>query len=326
MLPDVGEKSIAGLVSVIMPAYNVEKYLAESIESVRKQTYERWELIIVDDDSEDGTYALAEKYSRQDGRIRCFTKTNDGVSAARNFGMEQARGEYISFLDADDLWHQDFLGEMLAKISRGGDFVYARTEEFFEDGRRNLVGPEDCVRGRLEAFIHKTDELRLRFHISAMLIRKSLIDGYGLSFPPGIKHSEDTSFFIQILCVAEADFVPKVLSYYRRREASATTVAWRPENWAGSVEIYRLLEPFVQKNYPAGLAVFRRMRDYVAYRFVLKGVRFGCYAEMKTYIEKWKPWLKEFSRGRGKLGDRLKCRLLARNSTSVNKVIGRLGL
>lgn len=323
---DVGEKSIAGLVSVIMPAYNVEKYLAESIESVRKQTYEHWELIIVDDASEDGTYALAEKYSRLDKRIRCFTKNNNGVSVARNFGIEQAKGEYISFLDADDLWHEDFLQEMLDKISQGGDFVYARTEEFFEDGRRNLVGPEDCVRGKLEAFIHRTDEMRLRFHISAMLVRKNMIDEYGISFPPGIKQAEDTCFIIQILCVTEADFVPKVLSYYRRRSASATTVAWRPEDWVGSVEIYGLLEPFVRKNYPAVLAVFYRMRDYVAYRFVLKGIRLGFYAEMKTYIEKWRPWLKEFSRGRGKLNDRLKCRLLARNSMFINKVVGRLGL
>ena len=326
MSSNAGAVTGSGKVSVIMPAFNVEQYLAESIESVRKQSYENWELIIVDDDSEDGTYALAEQYSRTDSRIRCFTKKNDGVSAARNFGMEQAQGEYISFLDSDDLWHEDFLREVMDKMTEGGDFVYARTEEFFEDGRRNLVGPEDCVKGRLESFIHHTDELRLRFHISAMLIRKSLIERYGISFPVGIKHSEDTSFFIQLLCVTEADYVDKVLSYYRRREASATTVTWQPENWAGSVEIYGLLEPFVQKNYPQGLAAFRRMRNYVAYRFILRGIRRGFYRQMEEYGERWKPWLKEFSRGRGKFNDRLKCRLLAHNSKMVNKIIGRLGL
>ena len=109
------------LVSVIMPAFNVEQYIAESVESVKKQSYQNWELIIINDGSTDDTRALAEKYSSNDQRIRCISKENEGVAVARNTGLAQAKGSYIAFLDADDLWHEDFLEKVMSKVSSGGD-------------------------------------------------------------------------------------------------------------------------------------------------------------------------------------------------------------
>ena len=312
------------MVSIVMPAYNVEKYIAESIRSIQEQSYGDWELLIVDDDSSDGTAEIIAAFMETDQRIRYLRKENEGVSAARNAGLAMAQGEYISFLDADDLWDREFLEKMLAKAGQQSKFVYARTEEFFPDGRKNIVGPEDCVRGRLEAFMHRTGELRLRFHISAVLVAKALIDEYGLAFPVGIKQSEDTAFFIQVLCLTEADFVPEVLSHYRRRAASATTVAWRPEDWDGAVIIYERLEDFVRQHYPEGWLVFTHMRDYVAYRFVLKCLRHHCKDEAARYIERWRAWLAEFAAGRGKLNDRLKCRLFLLNNRKLNSLAGRL--
>jgi len=95
----------APLVSIITPAYNVEKYIGATITSVIAQTYENWELIIVDDASGDDTFNIVSSYAQQDKRIRVVkTPKNGGVAAARNFGIELARGAYIAFLDSDDLW------------------------------------------------------------------------------------------------------------------------------------------------------------------------------------------------------------------------------
>lgn len=96
---------IDGLVSIIMPAYNAEKYISESIESVLGQTYKNWELIIIDDCSKDGTINIIRQYQMLDNRIRVISlKCNAGVANARNVGMELAQGRYIAFLDSDDLW------------------------------------------------------------------------------------------------------------------------------------------------------------------------------------------------------------------------------
>ena len=104
---------IQPLVSVIMPAYNSEKYIGKSIESVLAQDYENFELIIIDDGSQDGTKSIAEQYAKSDVRIKLLEQANQGVSVARNKGLDTATGEYVAFLDSDDLWDADNLSVMV---------------------------------------------------------------------------------------------------------------------------------------------------------------------------------------------------------------------
>lgn len=89
-------------VSIIVPIYNVSKYLDECINSLLKQTYENLEVILVDDGSTDGSYELCKLYAKKDKRVKAFHKENGGVSSARNFGLDNATGDYISFVDSDD--------------------------------------------------------------------------------------------------------------------------------------------------------------------------------------------------------------------------------
>ncbi|MCL1883842.1 MAG: glycosyltransferase [Defluviitaleaceae bacterium] len=101
------------LISIIMAAYNAEDTIAESIESVLSQTYEFWELIIVNDGSTDGTAGIVSRYAEAEQRIRPFFGENKGVAYARNFAIEQAKGEYLAFLDSDDLWNAEKLSKQL---------------------------------------------------------------------------------------------------------------------------------------------------------------------------------------------------------------------
>lgn len=94
--------------SIIITVYNVVTYLADAVESVLTQSYKDFELLLVDDGSSDGSYDLCLKYAAKDERIRCFYKENGGAASARNFGIEQAQGELIGFVDADDWIEPDF--------------------------------------------------------------------------------------------------------------------------------------------------------------------------------------------------------------------------
>ncbi|PDT14649.1 glycosyl transferase [Rhizobium sp. J15] len=93
------------LVSVVIPAYNAEKTLAQTLRSVTDQTYEQLEILVVDDGSRDGTFELAKQYALSDPRIRVLRQENGGVARARNHGVREARGSYVAPIDADDLWH-----------------------------------------------------------------------------------------------------------------------------------------------------------------------------------------------------------------------------
>lgn len=135
------------LVSVVVPVYNAEKYLAETIDSVISQTYTDWEMILVDDGSTDSSAALAEGYARRDPRIRLIRQPNRGQAIARNRAMEEARGELVAFLDADDIWFPERLEVTVAEFLRGGQDLLCTAYYLFTDpGQlrdRSLLVPVD---------------------------------------------------------------------------------------------------------------------------------------------------------------------------------------
>ena len=119
------------LISVVIPAYNAGQFLDKTLESVLSQTYENWECIIVNDGSTDNTESVVKKWCEKDARFRYFYKENSGASDTRNLGIKEARGEYIAFLDADDLYMPNFLKVCLETlIKKDVDLVAPRMLSF----------------------------------------------------------------------------------------------------------------------------------------------------------------------------------------------------
>lgn len=121
------------MVSIIVPAYNAESFLPATIESVISQSVSDWELLLVDDGSTDATAAVCDRYAAADPRIRALHKPNGGLSDARNYGLQLARGEYIAFLDADDIMATEFLRITLATAAETGAPIVAAPYEYFTD-------------------------------------------------------------------------------------------------------------------------------------------------------------------------------------------------
>lgn len=117
----------SSLVSVITPSYNAEKFISATIESVRTQTYTNWEMIIVDDCSKDDTREILKRYAELDSRIKpIFLEENSGAAVARNTALKEARGDYVAFLDSDDLWVPDKLEKQLAFMQKN-DYAFSFT-------------------------------------------------------------------------------------------------------------------------------------------------------------------------------------------------------
>lgn len=131
-----------GMVSIIVPVYNVKKYIVETVECVSCQTYDNWELLLIDDCSNDGTAQELDEYLKRtdDDRIKVtHMSENIGAAKARNFGVEQARGRYIAYLDADDLWEPQKVERELAFMKeRGAAFAFTGYE--FADESGNGMG------------------------------------------------------------------------------------------------------------------------------------------------------------------------------------------
>lgn len=126
-----------GLVSVITPTYNCAQFIGETIESVQAQSYQNWEMIIVDDQSTDNTKEIVENYNKQDSRIKYNRlKTNSGAAVARTAAITLAKGQYMAFCDSDDLWMPDKLEKQLAFMNNTG-YVFTCTayEQIDEEGK-----------------------------------------------------------------------------------------------------------------------------------------------------------------------------------------------
>lgn len=296
------------LVSVVIPAYNVAEFLGETIESVLAQTYEHFELIIVNDGSTDNTLAVAEQYAARDERIRIISQENRGVATARNTGIDNcAPGGYIAFLDGDDLWQPEFLAEVVAFADSGHDFVYARTVSRFPDGHDEIFCTDRVVEGYLDAFLHvKNNELRFAFHISGILLCKEVLTKYGVRFDDGIAMGEDGGFYIKLLSVVPIACLNKVLTVYRQRESSVMHRPFTPELDEQSIVPFERGLEWIARYRPQMMPVYEKMCNYRYYQHVSLCLKNGYVAAAQEKIARYRPQLEAFVHSDAKLNNRLK--------------------
>lgn len=220
-------------VSIIVPVYNVERYLRQCIDSVLDQTYGNWEMIIVDDGSTDGSAAICDEYAEKNSRIRVFHKPNCGPSSARNAGMAEASGDYLIFLDSDDFWLDDScLSRMIqtavdfdADLVRG-DYARVHGNGIIAPDRRDRKVLANTVLPK-EVFFRKI--ISGEYFIMLFLIKRSLLGG--LSFDESMDFQEDIDFIIRMLPKASRCVYRDLAFYgYRQREGSLSRAVARQEN------------------------------------------------------------------------------------------------
>lgn len=208
------------MISVIIPVYNSAAYIGNTIESVLNQSFEDFELLLIDDGSKDRTRQEIQSFQERDRRIKYFYKENGGVSSARNWGIREAQGDYISFLDSDDLWDIRFLERMYRKIEEEGKLLcfcgYIEKQGNQEIRYPNRFGIEDVLMGKL-----CSDTFRI--HTDSWLIDRQFLLSTGIAFTEGCHYLEDLEFFVKLLYKAGQEqiaFVPEYLSYYILRPDS----------------------------------------------------------------------------------------------------------
>lgn len=203
-------------VSVITPAWNAAAHVSATIDSVRRQTFTDWEMVVVDDGSTDGTVGLVCGYSALDPRIRLVRQTNAGPSAARNRAMREARGRFFAFLDSDDLWHPEFLQAQIEIFERHPDTGLVTGNGLFLGGPFDGMPTRPITPGA--PVLPLTDIIANERAIFIMtVIRRAVFDTIG-GFDEAQWTSEDYDFWIRS---AVAGFIvrrnPRPLGLYRVR-------------------------------------------------------------------------------------------------------------
>lgn len=210
------------MISIIIPVYNVEEYLGDCIESIIAQTFQDWELILVDDGSPDQSGALCDKYVFSDPRIRVFHKTNGGVSSARNLGIQKAEGEWITFIDADDFVGKFYLHGLYRPIEEGEcvDFVHGGCTNYENGAATTINQSYKYYVGNDKGKVFSL----FRGLVVSKLFKTELIKRIHLTFDEGMSVAEDMAFTLDyLLFVNYYAFVPEINYFYRRDNVGSTT-------------------------------------------------------------------------------------------------------
>jgi len=217
------------LVSIIMPAYNAEKYIGDSIKSVLAQTYSNWELIVVDDGSTDSTAAVVQEFAARDSRIKYIFQENGRLGKARNTGIRNAAGSLIAFLDSDDLWVETKLEAQTRAIAeKKADVVFSKAWIFTD---QDITGETETMLSTVGLFSGPDffDSLvrQNQLPILTVLLKKAALDRVGLFEEEKPYHGcEDYDLWLRL---AKAEFIfygmPDVLARYRRHGTAMTAIA-----------------------------------------------------------------------------------------------------
>ena len=218
--------------SVIIPVYNVEKYLPQCVESVLTQSFENIEVILVDDGSPDNCPAICDEFANKDSRVRVIHKQNGGLSDARNYGIRAAQGEYLLFLDSDDYWGEaDALKTVFSRIGQyeePADILMFQAQLIYPDGTiipdRNGFPDHFNDMTREESLIYMVENGLLIGSACSKVVKRSFLLENDLFFKVGIK-SEDVHWIFRVAsAMPKYQYTDQYFYMYRKgRPGSITT-------------------------------------------------------------------------------------------------------
>ena len=215
-------------ISIIVPIYNTEGYVSRCIDSILHQSYSCFELLLIDDGSTDASGAICDEYARIDKRIKVFHQPNQGVSVARNVGLENATGEWIYFPDSDDVLMPNAFEMMMEMVCEKIDFVMCGYNVYNEDGECTyaITTRKQCVISKHDALMEMFCPTIYRYqgYLWNKLFKASIVKGHSMAFAKGIKFNEDRLFNVQYLCHINGDVAYNTAPIYQYTERPSSAM------------------------------------------------------------------------------------------------------
>lgn len=219
------------MVSIILPVFNAERFLSQCLDSILRQTYQDWELIAVDDGSKDGSMEILKSYEQRDNRIHIISKENEGVSIARNIALEHAHGDYIYFVDSDDIVIPEAL-MILVKAMESSKTTFVKSDflPIDEQGKQVFINKKQVIRRRYDGKVMDSDKffkriLMKEYFLWTCLFQKDIIIKNHIQFIPHCRLMEDAAFVADYLLYSDRNVYKDACVYgYRKYEGTVSAV------------------------------------------------------------------------------------------------------
>lgn len=257
------------MISIIIPCYNAEDYLSEALDSILRQSYADWELICVDDGSTDGTYEILSRYHELDARIHVVSQKNAGVSVARNRGLSESRGEYICFIDSDDVVSRNYLEVLRTLIAKEkADLaICGWTTSLTDLSQENLTASSICITSR--DLIENICIHGKTYTIWCMLFRREIICQNAISYYAGCTRNEDWEFYMIYLAHISTIVTTSEKLYYYRQHPTSVMHSFNDKTLSGLGASSRVIDYYRKINHPQAALVAQHSVAYVLLRYVI---------------------------------------------------------
>ena len=264
------------LISIVIPIYNAEKYLEECLNSIKNQTYKNIEVIMVNDGSKDNSETICKRFSEDDTRFRYFTKVNGGVSSARNLGLDNVKGEYITFIDADDWIAEKHLELLINSIKKtNSDIGVSSYKEFnnkdtyyirvYTKQEKNLLNFEKMNRDKFLSLFPKLMSANVCFNNAvSKLFRKDLVKN--LRFDTSIKYGEDLDFYFRLYLNVDSISYVDELTYVYRIHGDSTTSNFNQEHAEQELNIFKQMYEKIQEIGLPSIHYFNKLKKLLELR------------------------------------------------------------
>lgn len=252
------------IISVIIPVFNCEKYIARCLESIINQTYKNLQIIIINDGSKDNSLEICNEYSEKDSRIEVYTKENGGVSSARNLGLEKVKGKYVSFVDADDFLELEMYTKMIENL-KNEDIIVCNFNNVYEIGKvsHGLNLPE-CTMNKEDAL----KELFLNRYVIGALWNKLFNYNVLKDIKFNTEFSIGEDFLYEFFVISQSrkiKFISDRLYNYYRNNTNVTSMASYTE-WKQIIQICDIIEEYIKET---NLLEYFKVKKFKCYRLLI---------------------------------------------------------
>ena len=251
------------LVSIIVPVYNCEKYLEECITSLINQDYPNIEIILVNDGSKDNSGQICDYYAGKDNRVRVIHKKNEGVSSARNRGIAEAKGTWLTFVDADDWVTTDYVRYLLENaIDSKADISLTDFPNKVTSSKRNNQRITKDFKRTLSGVDAAIEMLYYKIVISSWnkMFKKEILERSNVLFNTSLAYGEGFEFVINAMCSANSVFIGKKRIYnYRVDNAQSAMTVFKEELVTGSITAQRVILERIKSDFEKNTDNFRKL-------------------------------------------------------------------
>ncbi len=293
------------LVSIIIPSYNVERYISRGINSCINQTYKNIEIIVVDDGSTDGTLDVINRMSC-DPRIKVFSKENGGVSSARNFALNLSKGDYCLFLDSDDWLEPETVEVLVAEINKKKSDLICADRYFAYFNEDGSIRKENQAKENIVKYISQKDGLlHLGTGIYSLqsscykLFKKAIIEEHNIRFKEELYHGEDGLFVFEYLNKIDGFvYISKALWNILERPGSATTSEYNSK-WLSMIDaIDYMINSSLDSEVISKLMTYKAERALILFRTYCKGKKRNRNdeAQIRKIMREMKPYYSQNGR------------------------------